>query len=254
MSITGLSLSKITNISSSLMTVLLALNLHSLADRIGHHAANSSSPVIENGKDPSRSSENGAHILEAARESRSTINKMLGWTPVKGLAGDAQSEEEEEKEDAHNSLSRTVGEDAVQSDPRVTSAEQELMKDIAARKGGHAQGTDQQEKDLEKERADLDKQIQALSQSAEQLSAREETKRKAAEVEMNRLARVYEQMPPRDAAAVFNILDMRVMVPVAQRMIPRKVSAIIGGMLPDRANILSQYLAGMRKLNPEMVH
>lgn len=235
------------------MTVLLALNVHSLADRLSGHTSDAPSAAVVHDKD-----HGGAHIVEASRESRSSINKMLGWTPVKGLSEDAQSEEQEEKADAERkTLSRTVGEDPTQSDPRVTSAEKALMKDIAARKAEenlHTQATEQQKKALEKERADLDQQIQALSQSAAELSAHEESKRKAAEAEMTRLARVYEQMPPRDAAAVFNILDMRVMVPVAQRMIPRKVSAIIGGMSPDRANILSQYLAGMRKLSPDMVH
>ncbi|MXV36036.1 MULTISPECIES: MotE family protein [unclassified Saccharibacter] len=249
------------NISSVLMTVLLALNLHSLAARLSDHSTVASTSALIAQSTPAVS-RGQAHIVEVSRETRAEINKMLGWKAVKGLSDDENSKKDAEKDDAQqdteqNNMSHVIGEDTTPSDPRVLSAEKELTADLAERQEqdkAKISQADQQRKALEKERSELDQQIQELSHSASELSAHEESKRKAAEFEMDRLARVYEQMPPRDAAAVFDILDMRVMVPVAQRMIPRKVSAIIGGMSPDRANILSQYLAGMRKLAPEPPH
>ncbi|WP_040921056.1 MotE family protein [Saccharibacter floricola] len=245
------------NISSVLMTVLLALNLHSLAARLSDHSTVASTSALIAQNTPSVS-QGQAHIVEVSRETRAEINKMLGWKAVKDFSDDEVSKKAAEKDDAEqNNMSHVMGEETTPSDPRVLSAEKELTTDLAehqAQDSAKTKQEDQQKKALEKERADLDQQIQALTHSASELSAHEESKRKAAEFEMDRLARVYEQMPPRDAAAVFDILDMRVMVPVAQRMVPRKVSAIIGGMSPDRANILSQYLAGMRKLAPEPPH
>lgn len=59
-------------------------------------------------------------------------------------------------------------------------------------------------------------------------------------------AKLYEAMRPREAAAVFNELDLPVLVEVVQRMTERKAAPILGAMLPARVRQLTVELARLR--------
>lgn len=245
----GFSLSRITNLASCLMTVLLALNLHSLAAQI-------SSPSAQNelsSEKPPKPASHGTGTSAAPagvkppeglkpNSQRVLMNRLQGWTPANGLAEDdpAAGQVDEELPDS-----------------RVRLAEQGLSGEVASHRQamqGQAESLQHQQKALEQEQKELDEKLQALGRNASELSAQQEQRRQDVEQSIARLAHIYEQMPPRDAAAMFNILDMRVLVPVAQHMIPRRISDVIGNMQPDRANILSQYLAGIRKLSPDTIN
>ncbi len=65
------------------------------------------------------------------------------------------------------------------------------------------------------------------------------------------LVKTYETMRPRDAAAIFDDLDMAVLVQVVDRMREAKVAPILGAMKPDRARLLTTELAHHRARPPE---
>lgn len=72
-----------------------------------------------------------------------------------------------------------------------------------------------------------------------------------AEPEVNQfdsLARIYQTMKPKRAAAIFEQLELRVQVEVASRMRERSVALIIAYMNPERAAMLTMALA-----EPEMI-
>lgn len=72
--------------------------------------------------------------------------------------------------------------------------------------------------------------------------------RKAAEEELIAgVVAMYESMRPRDAAAIFNELDMEVLEQVARTMAPRKMAPILAEMTPARAQELTVRLAAVRK-------
>lgn len=250
----GFSLSKITNLASCLMTVLLALNLHSLAAQISTPSAQSEEPSSKSrGASPHGTGAKAAPVTpapagvkapESLRPSKQRLfmNHLQGWTPANGLADDDPATGQVDEE---------------QPDSRVRLAEQGLSGELATHRRavqGQEESFQQQQKALEQQQKELDEKLQALGRNASELSAQQEQRRQDVEQSIARLAHIYEQMPPRDAAAMFNILDMRVLVPVAQHMIPRRISDVIGNMQPDRANILSQYLAGIRKLSPDTIN
>lgn len=54
---------------------------------------------------------------------------------------------------------------------------------------------------------------------------------------------MYATMRPRDAATIFNELDMTVLGPIAKAMAPRKMAPILAAMNPVRAQELTVYLA-----------
>ena len=60
------------------------------------------------------------------------------------------------------------------------------------------------------------------------------------------LVKVYETMKPRDAASIFNDMDMPVLLQIVDRMKETKTAAIFGAMLPDRARSLTAQLAAKR--------
>lgn len=62
------------------------------------------------------------------------------------------------------------------------------------------------------------------------------------------LVKVYETMKPKDAAKVFEKLDMTVQIAVASRMKEAKMAAILSQMTPDSAKQLTMELANKAKL------
>jgi flagellar motility protein MotE (MotC chaperone) len=60
------------------------------------------------------------------------------------------------------------------------------------------------------------------------------------------LVKLYESMKPKDAAAIFNDLDLPVLLPVLDRMKEQKAALVMAAMLPDRARLVTAELAQMR--------
>ncbi|MFC7734493.1 MotE family protein [Roseomonas sp. GCM10028921] len=60
------------------------------------------------------------------------------------------------------------------------------------------------------------------------------------------LVKTYETMRPRDAATVFDDLEMPVLVQIVNRMREAKAAPVIGAMRPDRARSLTAELARLR--------
>ena len=61
---------------------------------------------------------------------------------------------------------------------------------------------------------------------------------------------MYENMKPKDAARIFNRLDMNILVEVSTKMKPRTMSAILAQMAPDAAERLTVELANRASGRP----
>jgi flagellar motility protein MotE (MotC chaperone) len=66
------------------------------------------------------------------------------------------------------------------------------------------------------------------------------------EEQLRRLARVYEDMRPREAARIFEQMDQALLIDVAGRMKPFKLAPVLGAMDPKKANQLTAELAKRR--------
>lgn len=62
------------------------------------------------------------------------------------------------------------------------------------------------------------------------------------------LVKIYEGMKPKEAATIFNTLDMDVLLSVISRMSERKSSPVLAAMDPEKARIVTIRLAEQRKL------
>ncbi|MBL6076673.1 hypothetical protein JMJ56_01565 [Belnapia sp. T18] len=82
----------------------------------------------------------------------------------------------------------------------------------------------------------LQQRLQAADQA---LGAREESG-------WRQMVKLYEGMRPRDAAAIFDDLEMPVLVQLVDRMREAKAAPVLGAMKPDRARLLTAELARHR--------
>ncbi len=90
----------------------------------------------------------------------------------------------------------------------------------------------------------------AAAESERERSERErERERERAEREeagWRQMVKLYEGMRPRDAAAIFDDLELPVLVPLVDRLRENKAAPILGAMRPDRARALTAELARHR--------
>ncbi len=131
----------------------------------------------------------------------------------------------------------------------VSVSERTLLLDLRRRR----EALDARARDLNQREAELDAASRRLAERADQLSG---LQAKLESLEAGRqhhdaenwagLVRIYEAMKPRDAAAIFDALDMQVLLQVLDRMQDRRAAPVLAAMQPDRARLATQMLAEMR--------
>jgi flagellar motility protein MotE (MotC chaperone) len=133
--------------------------------------------------------------------------------------------------------------------PPVSDAERALLLDLRHRR----EALDDRARELDQRSAVVGAAETKLSSRVDQLSALQsrleqlDNDRKAHdEANWTGLVHVYETMKPRDAAVIFDALDMQVLLAVMDRMQPRRVAPILAAMQPDRARLATQMLAELR--------
>jgi flagellar motility protein MotE (MotC chaperone) len=86
-------------------------------------------------------------------------------------------------------------------------------------------------------------ELEALQRKLEALEAARQQREEAS---WHGLVKLYENMRPRDAARIFNELEMPVLLAVVDRMKEAKAAPILASMQPDKARELTAKLAAMR--------
>ena len=133
--------------------------------------------------------------------------------------------------------------------PPVSNAERALLLDLRKRRAS----LDERGRELDQRGAVLSAAETKLASRVEQLSGLQarleqlESERRAHDdANWSGLVHVYETMKPREAAAIFDALDMQVLLAVLDRMQPRKAAPVLAAMQPDRARLATQMLAELR--------
>jgi flagellar motility protein MotE (MotC chaperone) len=171
----------------------------------------------------------------------------------KASEGGAHGEGAAGSEDAANKAALAAQTQQL-NETRLSPAEIAVLGSLTARR-----------EEIDKRAKDLDLREQMLSAAEKRVEDRI-AELKAIEAKINgqiaandkqneeRLAgvvKMYETMKPKDAARIFERLDMGVLIDVAKRMEPRKMSAVLAAMDPVAAQELTVELATGDKL-PEM--
>jgi flagellar motility protein MotE (MotC chaperone) len=86
-------------------------------------------------------------------------------------------------------------------------------------------------------------ELQALQKKLEALEA---ARQEREDTSWQRMVKLYETMKPRDAATIFNELDMPVLLQVVDRMKEAKAAPVLAAMQPDKAREVTAQIAKMR--------
>jgi flagellar motility protein MotE (MotC chaperone) len=92
----------------------------------------------------------------------------------------------------------------------------------------------------------LAQRIDELTALQQRLQATERSGSEREEAGWRQLVKLYESMRPRDAAAIFDELDLPVLVQLVDRMREAKAAPVLGAMKPERARLLTAELARHR--------
>ena len=96
----------------------------------------------------------------------------------------------------------------------------------------------------------LEGRIAQLKQLEAQINEPVRAKDEGEAARIKNLVTMYENMKPKDAARVFDRLDMRVLLEVATQINPRRMSDILAQMSPEAAERLTVELASRAKDKP----
>lgn len=141
--------------------------------------------------------------------------------------------------------------DASDADTDVTGIKFELFKDLSKRRDS----LDKQEKDLNIREAllqatqkELTLKYQELTKLRIEIEALLKTQSDEENKRINSLVKIYEGMKPKDAARIFDTLDLDVLLSVISKMSERKVSPVLAAMNPERVRTITIMLAEQKTL------
>lgn len=261
-----LPLGRLLHISTILMTLSLAMNVHALAEHMGQSDRPGTVPADAPSPSETPKADTPTELAAAPQTEKKPATRG-GWRSVPGLSEAVESapttpvpvEAAFLKSDGH-AAPCGIGpclSDKAASTGDLTSTDQaqkEIIDHLLAKQGS----VDEEQKKLEEQKRVLDaarivleERMRAIDNSMAELAEKQARHRETMAAETSRLVKIYEEMPPREAAAVFNIMDIHVLVSIANNMNPRKISAIMGYMFPERVNTVSQYLAGVRNFRSQ---
>lgn len=131
-----------------------------------------------------------------------------------------------------------------------TQTEVDLLQNLTKRRNE----LDEREKELEMKSKVLDatelritNKVNEMKVLQAELTRVVEQYKQQQDGEIKSLVKIYENMKPKDAAAIFNEMDMPILLEVIDKMSERKVAPILAGMDPKRARDVTQELAEMRR-------
>ena len=139
--------------------------------------------------------------------------------------------------------------------PPVGDAERALLQDLRSRKleiDARDQATSEREAVLSAAEHKLSERVDQLAALQTRLEALDAERKAHDEANWSGLVRTYEAMKPRDAATIFNDLDLAVLLPVLDRMKEGKAALVLAAMQPERARLVTAKLAQQRS-QPSLV-
>ncbi len=134
---------------------------------------------------------------------------------------------------------------------QYTRAEVEVLQNLSARRAEldkRAREIDLKEKLLTASEQRVSERIAELKSIESNIQTLLATRKDAAEGQIKSLVKVYENMKPKDAARIFEELEMDILLPVAQRMKEAKFALILAQMNSDKAKRLTVGLAKQLEL------
>ncbi|MGL4324097.1 MAG: MotE family protein [Beijerinckiaceae bacterium] len=129
---------------------------------------------------------------------------------------------------------------------RASPSERALLERLTDRReqiDNRSREVDTREALLKAAEKKLDSRVNDLKSMEDRLQATLDNREQSQATVLKNLVTMYETMKPKEAARVFDRLDMKVLIPVVQKMNPRKMAEILAAMQPEAAEKLTIALA-----------
>ena len=103
------------------------------------------------------------------------------------------------------------------------------------------------EEDLQKQKKEIEKQLKELKGIQRNISSKLDKKVTADEKSVEKLVGVYSSMKPKNAATILSQIDQDLAIKVLGRMKKQSAAAILNFIEPQKARVLSEQYAGLKK-------
>ena len=160
--------------------------------------------------------------------------------------------EEGGKKDEDKEASKKEKKDDAENDPTLfTQSEIDLLQDLAERRE-KIEKTEQQivlkQGLLKAAETRIEKRVSELKQLELTIKGLIKDHDNQQEKKMNSLVKIYEAMKPKDAARIFEQLDIDTILLVAERMKERRLAPVMAQMNPEKAKDITIKLSKLREL------
>ena len=201
---------------------------------------------------PIQSAAAGTRSPGASEGSSPPAGARLTALQIAAVGPDENGEEGADEQAKAGEETDTLKFEALSSDPfDLTDEEIELLQKLAKRRAE----IDRRARDLEQRTALLEAAEQRIDEKVGQLKLLQDTIQslliqhgEQEEAQLRSLVKIYESMKPKDAARIFEELDMVVLLEIIERMKERKTAPILAQMDPKRAKAITLELANRRTL------
>ena len=135
----------------------------------------------------------------------------------------------------------------------LTQTEIDLLQQLAERREvleGREQELDLRSGLLAAAESRIDKKVEELKLLQNTIQKLLKSHDEQQDAQMQSLVKIYENMKPKDAARIFEELDMETLLLVVERMKERKLAPVMASMDPRKAKEVTVELSRLRKLPP----
>jgi flagellar motility protein MotE (MotC chaperone) len=244
----------------ALKTVGLVLDgRYTLGDLIGRN----SSDADITGTIPDAQRSEAPPPAEAAPKpaKQSWAQQMFGYPDITGTVGSTEKKDETAAKPAakpnkpEEPPKGTAGWTAVPVEPgkRTSPAEQAILERLHERRSeldARTRELEMRESLLRAAEKRVEGRVAELKDLEQRAGAADQAKQEGEVARFKNLITMYENMKAKDAAKIFDRLEMRILVEVATKLNPRRMSDILAQMTPEAAEKLTVELAARSTNQP----
>jgi flagellar motility protein MotE (MotC chaperone) len=175
-----------------------------------------------------------------------TLNFPTGRSDPADVTGSVEKPKEEAPKPAAPETTKPDGAVVDQNPQQVSPSERAILERLQARRQeleARAREIDIRESLLKAAEKRIEAKVEELKGVESRISTATEQKTEADAARFKGIITMYEAMKPKDAARVFDRLEMNVLFEIASQIAPRKMSDILGLMSPEAAERLTTEMA-----------
>jgi flagellar motility protein MotE (MotC chaperone) len=176
-------------------------------------------------------------------------------SPEAGKAAErSEGKEDEKKPDDNPAVSSSPG---VTVDRRYTPVEVELLQNLAQRRDGldrWERNVVIKESTLSATEKRIDEKITQIESMKKEVAALLSQYNEKEDTKIRSLVKIYENMKPKDAARIFDEVEMPILLLVIDKMSEKKVAPILSAMDSRKAKSITVQLAEQRRINSKVTN